>query len=163
MLIKSKILKRIIPNPNPPCKICKGDHFLRDFTSLPKVLEMWSSMSSAPTEHSSDTMSTSDVKVGKKNRTIKFPCMLCKGDHYSRIFPHMDEASYILEKIQLPTGYHDNISPKPSLVDGLVNPVPSRVSLVDQVVNLVSSSIEPLTQVVNLVPSSINPTLHLKK
>jgi hypothetical protein len=50
----------------------------------------------------------------------------------------------------------------PSLVDGLVNLVPSPVSPVDQVVNLVSSSVEPLTQVVDPVPSSINPTLHLK-
>jgi hypothetical protein len=85
---------------------------------------MWSSMSSSPIEHDSDTPSTSDIKVGKKNRTIKFPCMLCEGDHYSHLFPRMDEASYILENIQLPTHYH-NISPKPSLVDGLVNPVPS--------------------------------------
>jgi hypothetical protein len=56
----------------------------------------------------------------------------------------MDKASYLLEKIQLPTGYH-KISPNPSLVDGLVNLVPSPVSLVDQVVNLVSSSVEPVT------------------
>jgi hypothetical protein len=73
----------------------------------------------------------------------------------------MDEASYLLENIQLLIGYH-NISHKPSLFDGLVNLVPSPVSSVDQVVNLVSSSIEPLTQVVDPVPSSINPTLHMK-
>jgi hypothetical protein len=73
----------------------------------------------------------------------------------------MEEASYLLENIQLPTGYH-NISPKPSLVDGLVNPVPSSVSLIDQVVNLVSSSVEPQNQVIDSVSSSIIPTLHLK-
>jgi hypothetical protein len=73
----------------------------------------------------------------------------------------MDKASYLLENIQLPIDYH-KISPKPSLVDRLVNLVPSSVSLVDQVVNLVSSLVEPLTQVGDLVPSSINPTLHLK-
>jgi hypothetical protein len=106
-------------------------------------------------------LSASDIKVGKKKRTVKFPCLLCEGDHYSHLFPRMDEASYLLEKIQLPTGYR-NISPKPSLVDGLVNLVPSLVSLVDQVVNLVSSSVEPQTQVVDPVLSSINPTLHLK-
>jgi hypothetical protein len=105
--------------------------------------------------------SASDIKVGKNNRTIKFPFFLCKGDHYSHLLPRMDEAYYLLENIQLPSGYH-NISPKPSLVDGLVNPVPSPVNLVDQVVNLVSSSVEPQTQVVDLVPSSINPTLHMK-
>jgi hypothetical protein len=68
----------------------------------------------------------------------------------------MDEASYILENIQVPTGYH-NISPNPSLVDGLVNLVPSPVSLIDQVVNLVSSSVEPTAKVTDLVPSLIIP------
>jgi hypothetical protein len=87
--------------------------------------------------------------------------MLCKGDHYSHLCPRMDETPYILEKIQIPTRYH-KISPKPSLVDGLVNLVPSSVSLVDQVVNLVSSLIEQLTQVVDPVTSSIRPTFHLK-
>jgi hypothetical protein len=62
--------------------------------------------------------------------------MLCKGDHYSHLFPCMDEASFLLEKLQFPNDYH-KISPNPSLVDGMVNMVPSPVSLVDQVVNLV--------------------------
>jgi hypothetical protein len=117
-------------------------------------------MSLTPTVHFGDTPKTSDVKVGKKKTTVKFPCMLYKGDHYSHLFPHMDEASSLLEKLQLPTGYC-NISPNPSLVDGMVNLVSSPVSLVDQVVNLVSSSIEPLTKVVDPVPSSVSPTLHL--
>jgi hypothetical protein len=73
----------------------------------------------------------------------------------------MDEAYSILEKIQLPKGYH-NLSPNPSLVDGMVNLAPSPVSSVDQVVNLDSSLIEPQTQVVDPVPSSISPTLHQK-
>ena len=140
--IKMKNLK-----PKFPCSLCKGDHFLRDFPSLPKVLEMWSSTSSASTIHVGDAPSTSDIKVGNKKTTVKFPCMLCKGDHYSHLCPHMDEASSLLEKIQLPKGYR-NISPNPSLVDGLVNLVQSSVNPVDQVVNLVSSSVEPLTQVV---------------
>jgi hypothetical protein len=87
--------------------------------------------------------------------------MLCKGNHYSHLCPGMDEASSLLEKIQLPKGYR-KLSSNPSLVDGLVNPVPSPVSPVDQVVNLVSSSIEPQTQVADLVLSSISPTLHQK-
>jgi hypothetical protein len=103
---------------------------------------MWSSASSISAGHADDTPSTSDINVGKKKKTVKFPCMLCKGDHYSHLFPLMDEASSLLEKLQLPKGYH-NLSPNPSLVDGLVNPVPSLVSPVDQVVNLVSSLIEP--------------------
>jgi hypothetical protein len=73
----------------------------------------------------------------------------------------MDEASSLLENLQLPTGYH-NISPNPSLVCGMVNLVPSPVSLVDQVINIVSSIVEPLTKVVDPVSSSINPTFHLK-
>jgi hypothetical protein len=120
---------------------------------------MWSSTSSAPVGHAGDTPSTS--KVGKKKITVKFPCMLCEGDHYSHFCPRMDEASSLLEKLQLPTGYR-KISPNPLLVDKMVNPVPSPVSLLDQVVNLVSSSVEPLTKVANPVPSSISPTFHLK-
>jgi hypothetical protein len=149
------------PKPKFPCSLCKGDHFLRDCPGLTQVLEMWSSMSSASIGHVDDTPSTSDVQVGKKKKNVKFPCMLCKGNHYSHLCPCMDEASSLLEKLQIPKGYH-RLSSDPSLVDGLVNPVPSPVSPVDQVVNLVSSSIEPQTQVADLVPSSINPTLHQK-
>jgi hypothetical protein len=154
--IKMKNLK-----PKFPCSLCKGDHFLRDFPGLPKVLEMWSSTSSTYARHAGDTLSTSDVKVGKKKKTIKFPCMLCEGDHYSHLCPRMDETSSLLENIQLPTGYR-KISPNPSLVDGMLNSVPSPINLVDQVVIIVSSSIEPLTKVADPVPSSINPTFHLK-
>jgi hypothetical protein len=73
----------------------------------------------------------------------------------------MDEASSLLEKLQLPKGYR-KLSSDPSLVDGLVNPVPSPFSPVDQVVDLVSSSIEPRTQVADPVPSSIILALHQK-
>jgi hypothetical protein len=154
--IKTKNLK-----PKFPCSLCKGDHFLRDFPGLPKVLEMWSSMSSVPVRHDGDAPSTSDVKFGKKNTIVKFPCMLCKGDHYSHLCPRMDEASSLLENLRLPTCYR-KIPPNPSLVDGMVNLVPSPVSLVDQVVNLVSSLVEPLTKLVDPIPSSVNHTLHLK-
>jgi hypothetical protein len=122
---------------------------------------MWSSTSSTPARHTGDTPSTSDVKVGKKKKTVKFPCMLCEGDHYSHLCPRMDKASSLLKKLQLPTGYR-KISPNQSLVDGLVNPVPSLVSPVDQVVNLVSSSVEPLTKVADPVLSSVSATFHLK-
>jgi hypothetical protein len=154
-------IKRKNPKPKFPCSLCKGDHFLRDCLGLTQVLEMWSSMSSASVGHVDDTPSTSDVQVGQKKKTVKFPCILCKGNHYSHLCPRMDEASSLLEKLQLPKGYR-KLSSDPSLVDGLVNPVPSLVSPVDQVVNLVSSSIEPQTQVVDSVPSSISPTLHQK-
>jgi hypothetical protein len=154
-------IKRKNPKPKFPCSLCKGDHFLRDFLGLIKVLEMWSSTSSASVGHVDDTPSTSDVQVGQKKKNVKFPCMLCKGNHYSHLCPHMDKASSLLEKLQLPKGYR-KLSSDPSLVDGLVNPIPSPVSSVDQVVNLVSSSIEPQTQVVDPVPSSISPALHQK-
>jgi hypothetical protein len=149
------------PKPKFPCSLCKGNHFLRDCPGLTQVLEMWSSMSSASVGHVDDTPSTSDVQVGNKKQTVKFPCMLCKGNHYSHLCPRMDEASSLLEKLQLLKGYR-KISSDPSLVDGLVNPVPSPVSPVDQVVNLVSASIEPQTQVTDPVPSSISPTLPLE-
>jgi hypothetical protein len=154
--IKMKNLK-----PKFPCNICKGDHFLRDFPGIPKVLEIWSSTSSASAIHVGDALSTSDIQVRKKKTTVKFPCMLCKGDHYSHLYPRMDEASSLLEKLQFPKCYR-KLSPNPSLVDGLVNPVPSPVSLAEQVVNLVSYSIEPQTQLANLVSSMINLTLHKK-
>jgi hypothetical protein len=70
-----------------PCSICKGDHFLRDCPGIPKVLEMWSSTSLVPIGHANDTPSTSDVKFGKKNTTVKFCCMLYEGDHYSHLCP----------------------------------------------------------------------------
>jgi hypothetical protein len=149
------------PKPKFPCSLCKGDHFLRDCPGLSQVLEMWSSTSSASVDHVDDTPSTSDVQVGKKKQTVKFPCMLCKGNRYSHLCPRMDEASSLLEKLQLPKGYH-KISSDPLLVDGLVNLVPSLVSSVDQVVNIVSSSIEPRTQVADPVPSSISLALHQK-
>jgi hypothetical protein len=122
---KTKNLK-----PKLPCSLYKGDHFLRDCPGIPNVLEMWSSRSSAPIGHVGDTPSTSDIKVGKKKTTIKFPCMLCEGDHYSHLFPRMDEASSLLKKLQLPIDYR-KISPNPSLVDGMVNLVPSSINLID--------------------------------
>jgi hypothetical protein len=104
------------PKPKFPCILCKVDHFLRDFPGLAKVLEMWSFMSSPPMGHVGETSSSSDVKVGKKKGIVKFPCMLSKGDHYSHLCPHIYEASYLLENIQLPTGDHE-IFPNPLLVD----------------------------------------------
>jgi hypothetical protein len=154
--VKMKNLK-----PKFPCSICKGDHFLRDFPGIPKVLEMWSSTSSAPTGHAGDTPSTSDFKVGKKKTTVKFPFMLCKGDYYSHLCPRMDKDSSLLEKLQ-PLKGSRRISPNPCLVYGMVNPVPSLVNLVDQVVNIVSSLVAPLTKVSDPVLSSINPNFHLE-
>jgi hypothetical protein len=75
----------------------------------------------------------------------------------------MEEASKLLEDMtvsqpQLPTAYY-KISLNPSVVDGMINPVPSSVNLVDHVVNLVTSLVEPVDKVVDPIPSSVNPTL----
>jgi hypothetical protein len=71
-----KKIKTMNLKPKFPCNLCKGDHYLRDCPSIPKVLEVWSSISSSPIGHVGDTPSTSDVKVGKKKTPVKFPCML---------------------------------------------------------------------------------------
>jgi hypothetical protein len=80
------------------------------------------SMSSFSRNHASDS------KVGENKIRVKFPCRLCEGIHQTHLFPHMDEASKLLEEIivvqqQLPTGYC-KFSPNPPLVDKVVVPVP---------------------------------------
>ena len=59
-----------------PCMICKGDHILKDFLGIPKVIEVWSqvssqSMSSTTAGHAGDNPSTSN-EVGSKKGKIKF-------------------------------------------------------------------------------------------
>jgi hypothetical protein len=66
----------------------------------------------------------------------------------------MDEASSLLEKLQLPKGYR-KLSPNPSLV------------MSAKVVDLVPSSVSPTlhpksSKVIAPVTSSVNPTLPLK-
>jgi hypothetical protein len=88
--------------PKYPCKLCKGSHLLKDFPSLSKVIEAWSThprqpMSSASKKHVDDLSSTSQDTVGKKKSRVKLSCMLCRGSHLTHLFPHMDEASNFLE------------------------------------------------------------------
>jgi hypothetical protein len=90
--------------PKFPCRICKGDHLLKDFPGLSKVLEVWSMGSQQPTSpafghHVDDNPSTSHSTVGEKKSRVKFPCRLCEGSHQTYLFPHMDEASCLLENI----------------------------------------------------------------
>jgi hypothetical protein len=158
-------------NPKYPCSLCKGNHILKDFPGLSKVIEVWSThpdqpMSSASEQHADDLLSTSHDTIGKKKSRVKFPCMLCKGIHLTNLFPHMEEALKFLEDMtvsqpQIPAAYC-NISLNPPVVDGMINLVPPSVSLVDQVVNLVTSLVEPVDQVVDLIPSSVDPTLLLE-
>jgi hypothetical protein len=68
-------------NPKYPCRLCKGSHLLKDFPSLSKVIEAWSTcphqlVSSASKQHADDLPSTSQDTVGKKQSIVKFPCRL---------------------------------------------------------------------------------------
>jgi hypothetical protein len=150
--------------PKYPCRLCKGSHLLKDFPGLSKVIEAWSThprqpMSSASEQHVDDLPSTSQDTVGKKKSRVKFPCMLCKGSHLTHLFPHMDEASKLLEDMtvsqpQLPAAYR-KLTLDPPVVDGMINLVPSSVNLVDHVVNLVTSLVEPVDKVVDRSHRSI--------
>ena len=57
-----------------PCRVCKGDHLLKDCLGLSQVLEVWSSDSQHPVSsasgcHTNDTPSTNEfvIKLGKEN------------------------------------------------------------------------------------------------
>jgi hypothetical protein len=157
--------------PKYPCRLCKGSHLLKDCPGLSKVIEVWSThprqpMSSASEQHADDLPSTSHDTVGKKKSRVKFPCMLCRGSHLTHLFPHMEEASKLLEDMtvsqpQLPAAYR-KFSLDPPVVDGMITPVPSLVNPIDHVVNLVTSLVEPVDKVVEPIPSSVNPTLPLE-
>jgi hypothetical protein len=157
--------------PKYPCRLCKGSHLLKDCPGLSQVIEEWSThphqpMSLASEQHAGDSPSTSHDIVGKKKSKAKFPCMLCKGSHFTHLCPCMDEASKLLEDMtvsqpQLPAAYH-NISLNPPVVDGMITLVPSPVNPVDHVVNMVTFLVEPVDQVVDPIPSSVNPTLPLE-
>jgi len=115
--------------PKYPCRLCKGDHFLINCPGIPKVLEVWSEKS----HQLSINPSTSDSQDSGKKGKVRFPCKLCKGSHQSHIFPHMDEASKLLENLSIPqqefpTGYR-KLSPN----------LPST----DRVIDLISSTVNP--------------------
>ena len=95
-----------------PCRLCKGDHLLRDYPGIPRVLEVWSQNLNRPSpltsrDHFDVTPSASD---GKKKGKIRFPCRLCGGEDLLHLCPLMDKASKVLENLtapqpQLPIGY----------------------------------------------------------
>lgn len=78
--------------------MCKGDHFLRDFPGIPRILEVWSHELAHPTSpfeaHVDVTPSTSS---GKKKGKIRFPYRLCEGNHLLHLCLLMDKTSSILE------------------------------------------------------------------
>jgi hypothetical protein len=151
--------------PKYPCKLCKGDHFLINCPGIPKVLEVWSKNSHQLTIDPS----TSDSQVPGKKGKVRFPCRLCKGIHHSHLFPHMDEASKLLEKLtvsqqQLPTNYH-KLSPNLPSVDEVIDLIPSTVNptLPLESETHITQVDEPLVdQVVESIPSSVDPTLPLE-
>jgi len=56
-------------------------------------------MLSVSEHHTDDRPLPRDHGVEGKKGRVKFPCWLCGGTHHTHIFPCMDEASYLLEKI----------------------------------------------------------------
>ena len=78
--------------PKFPCRICKGDHLLKYFHGLPKVLEVWSMNSQQPTSLSSrhyvdDNPSNNDHTVRSKNGKVNIPCWLFKEMCHTYLFP----------------------------------------------------------------------------
>ena len=74
--------------PKFPCRICKGDHLLKDCHGLVLVLEEWSKvsrqdMSLASGHHVDDPPSTSDSTVKSRKGKVRNPCLLCKDMHFT--------------------------------------------------------------------------------
>ena len=93
--------------PKFPCRIFNGDHLLKYCHGLVLVLEewykvSWKLMSSASGHHTNDSPLTSDSVVKSRKGKVRNPCLLCKDMHFTYLFPHMDEASKLLEYITVP-------------------------------------------------------------
>jgi hypothetical protein len=85
--------------------------------------------------HAGDNPSTSNHQVGGKKGQVKIPCWLCGEMHHTYLFPHMDEASQLLEDIVISQQQPPVASHEPS---------PNQ-PLVDEVVGLIPSSVDPLS------------------
>ena len=93
--------------PKFPCRLCKGDHLMKDCHGLSLVLEYWSrvsrqSMSSASGHHTDDPPSTSASVVKIQKGKVRNPCLICKEMHFTYLCPCMDEASKWFEGIIVP-------------------------------------------------------------
>ena len=78
--------KRTLEKPKFPCKLCKGDHLLKECPGLSHVQEEWSkrskpSVSSTSDHHVGDTPSTSDPLVKCHKGKVLYPCLICKAMH----------------------------------------------------------------------------------
>ena len=87
--------------PKFPCRICKGDHLIKDCPSISLVLEVWSKhpLSSVSNHHVDDAPSTSDSLVKSQKGKVRYPFFLCKDMHRTYLCPHMDEATKLLEEL----------------------------------------------------------------
>ena len=80
----------------------RGDHFHRDFPSIPQIMKDWSSrlhnpVASTSESHVDCTPSTSGSEAHGKKGKLKFPCKLCEGDHAIQRCPFLDEEKRVLE------------------------------------------------------------------
>ena len=122
--------KRTLRKPKFPCKLCKGDHLLKECPDLSRVQEEWykrskPSMSSTSNHHVDDTPSTSDPLVKGRKGKFLYTCLTCKAMHRTFLCPSMDEALRWLENIidhqqVIPTS-DSKLSLDPPLVDQVVN------------------------------------------
>ena len=95
--------KRKLEKPKFPCKLCKGDHLIKECLGLSRVQEEWSkrsksSVSSTSDHHVDDTPSTSDPFVKGRKGKVLYPCLICKAMHRTCLYPSMDEASILVGK-----------------------------------------------------------------
>ena len=115
-------------------------------------------MPSTFAHHADNPPSTNDSVVKSRKGKVINPCFHCKEMHFTYLCPLMDEASKLLEDInvsfqRIPTCYC-KLSLEPSLVDQVVDSV---LTSVDPTLPLKSE-----IDVVNPSPSLVDPTLLLK-
>ena len=76
---------------------------------------------SASRDNNHDTPSTSDSMVKSQKSKVKNTCLLCKDMHLTYLCPHMDEASKLLEYMNVPrhqiSTCYCKLSLDPTLVD----------------------------------------------
>ena len=87
--------KRTPRKPKFPCKLCKGDHLLKECPGLSHVQEEWSkrskpSVSSTSDHHVDDTPSTSDPLVKGHKGKVLYHCLIFKAMHRTFLCQSMD-------------------------------------------------------------------------
>ena len=84
-----------------PCMLCQGNHLLRDFPGIPKVLKVWSNshplLPLASGSQVGRMSSTNASKAPKRQGKFTNPYNLCEGHHAIHLCPYMDEAKRVLD------------------------------------------------------------------